>query len=90
MENYPISIIMDKEIYHFEVGEYLHHNGESCKYKVFEHGLMVASFEPDAHSYLHICQNSGNLKEEILYLLADQIEIHHPHGFNDNFKDLKL
>ena len=35
MENYQITIILDKKIHHFEIGEYLHQDGESCKVKVF-------------------------------------------------------
>jgi hypothetical protein len=90
MENYPITISKDKEVHHFEVGEYLHHDGENCKFKVFEHGELVASFYPDEHQFLHICQNPAGLDEEILYLLADQIEAHHPQGINDNIRKLKL
>ena len=90
MENYPITVSKDKEVHHFEVGEYLHHDGESCKYKVFENGQLVASFESDAHDFLHICQNPGGIDEEILHLLADQIEAHHPQGINDNIRKLKL
>jgi hypothetical protein len=89
MENYPIIISKDKEIHHFEVGEYLHHNDESCKYKVFEHGTLVASFEPDAHNYLHICQNPGGMDEEILHLLADQIEAHHPQPATHHLKQIE-
>jgi hypothetical protein len=40
---------------------------------------------PDDYNYLHICQNPGQLDEELLHLLADQIEAHHPQGIN---KDL--
>ncbi|TSJ36465.1 hypothetical protein FO440_21775 [Mucilaginibacter corticis] len=90
MENYPIIISVDKEVHHFEVGEYPHHNGEQCKYKVFEHGVYVASFEPDAQDFLHICQNPGEIKEAVLHLLADKIEAHHPQGINDNIRKLKL
>ena len=90
MENYPVSFKVGKEVHHFEVGEYLHHDGESCKFKVFQDGKFVASFQPDAHHYLHICQNPGQLQEELLYLLADQIEAHHPHGINDNNKNSNL
>jgi hypothetical protein len=88
MENYAISVSKDKEIHHFEVGEYLHHNGERCKYRVFKNGAFVVSFEPDMHNYLHICQNPGGLNKELLYLLADQIESHHPHGINYNVKKI--
>jgi hypothetical protein len=90
MENYPITVSKNKEVHHFEVGEYLHHDEERCKFKVFENGVYVASFEPDAQEFLHICQNPGGLDEELLYILADQIEAHHPHGINDNIKKLKL
>jgi hypothetical protein len=84
MENYPITISKDKQVHHFEVGEYPHHDEQHCKYKVFENGVYVASFEPDAQDFLHICQNPGRLDEEILYLLADEIETHHPQFPSDN------
>jgi hypothetical protein len=89
MENYPIKISVDKAVHHFEVGEYLHHD-ERCKFKVFENGVYVASFTPDDHDFLQICQNPGDINEEILHLLADQIEAHHPQGINDNIRKLKL
>lgn len=89
MENYPITISVDKTVHHFEVGEYPHHEDDRCKYKVYENGQYVASFEPDAQEFLHICQNPGGVDEEILHLLADQIEAHHPQGFNDNIRKLK-
>jgi len=90
MENYPITISKDKEVHHFEVGEYVHHVEDKCKYRVFENGRYVASFSPDDHDFLHICQNPGNVDEEILLMLADQIESHHPQGINDNIRKLKL
>ncbi|MBK0378922.1 hypothetical protein [Mucilaginibacter segetis] len=87
MENYFITVSKDKKTHCFEVGEYLHHDGERCKVRVFENGTMVASFEPDEHQCLHICKNPGGVDEEILHLLADQIEAHHPHGINKNLKE---
>lgn len=87
MENYAITISMDKEVHHFEVGEYVHQDDAKCKFRVFENGVYVASFEPDNHQFLHICQNPGGLDEEILHLLADEIEGHHPHGINIKFKN---
>ena len=87
MENYPITISKDKQLHHFEVGEYLHHDAERCKFKVFENGAFVASFEPDAHQFLHICQNPAGLDEELLHLLADQIEAHHPYGITKDIKE---
>ncbi|WP_419700963.1 hypothetical protein [Mucilaginibacter sp. NFX135] len=90
MENYPITISTNKKVHHFEVGEYVHYHDEKCKFRVFENGVYVASFEPDDHQFLHICQNPGRVDEHVLHLLADQIEAHHPHGINDNIRKLKL
>lgn len=77
MEKFKIDVSQDKEIFHFEVLDYLHHEGEKCKFEVFMDGKLVAAFEPDAHEYLRICKNPGNLNEEILYMVADQIEASH-------------
>jgi hypothetical protein len=87
MDNFLITVSKDKEVHHFEVGEYLHHDGKSCKFRVFEQGILVASFEPDAHQYLHLCQNPAGLDGKLLYLLADQIEAHHPYGINNNLEN---
>jgi len=87
MENHTITISHDKEVHHFEVSEHPHHSGERCKYRVFENGAFVASFEPDAQQYLHICQNAAGLDEEILYLLADQIEATIPYADSKHFND---
>jgi hypothetical protein len=89
MDNFPITVSKDKAVHHFEVGEHPHHSGEGCKFRVYEHGVFVAAFEPDSNEFLHICKNPGGLDEEILYLLADQIEAHHPRGINDNVRKLK-
>lgn len=88
MENYVITISKDKEIHHFEVGEYVHYEENKCKFRVFEDGVYVASFTPDDHDFLHICQNPGQIDEAILHMLADQIEAHHPYEIKDNDKNL--
>lgn len=90
MDNYPITISAGKAVHHFEVGEYAHHETDKCKFRVYENGVYVASFTPDNHDFLQICQNPGEVAEEILHLLADQIEVHHPHGINDHIKKLNL
>ncbi|UOE47934.1 hypothetical protein MTO98_26340 [Mucilaginibacter sp. SMC90] len=46
MENYPITISKDKKVHHFEVGEYVHHEEDKCKYRIYENGAYVASFTP--------------------------------------------
>lgn len=83
-----IRISKDSEIHHFQVGEYPHHDEERCKYRVFENGAFVASFQPDAENFLHICQNAAGLNEELLYELADQIEAQIPHASAKHIKDL--
>lgn len=90
MENYAITISKDKKIHHFEIGEYLHYEENKCKFRVFENGVYVASFMPDDHNFLHICQNPGKVDEEILHLLADQIEAHHPLEIKDINKKSSL
>ena len=90
MENYTITVSKAKKEHHFEVGEYAHHEDDKCKYRVYENGSYVASFTPDSHDFLQICQNPGQVDEEILHLLAEKIEQHHPHGINDNIRKLKL
>ena len=87
MKNYAITISKDKEEHHFEVGEYAHYEDNKCKFRVFENGVYVASFTPDDHGFLHICQNPAHINEAILYMLADQIEAHHPHGIKYNIKN---
>ena len=87
MEKHPITINHDKEVHHFEVSEHPHQDGERCKYRVYEHGAFVASFEPDAQQFLHICQNVAGLNEELLYMLADEIEGAIPHPDPKHFKD---
>jgi hypothetical protein len=78
MENYKVTVSKDKEVHSFEVGEYPHHSGDHCKFRVFEDGVYVASFEPDGQDFLHICQNPGAIDEDILHLLADKVEAYFP------------
>jgi len=87
MENYSIKVSHDDTLYHFEVGEYLHYDDERCKYRIYEDGVYVASFEPDAQNYLHICQNVAGLDEELLNVLAEQIEARIPHTRSKRFNE---
>ncbi|RYU91292.1 hypothetical protein EWM62_04965 [Mucilaginibacter terrigena] len=83
MESYQVAITKDTKTHRFEIGEYPHHKDGSCKYRVFENGVYVASIEPDTHHLLHICQNPGHIAEDILHLLADKIEASHPRNIGD-------
>lgn len=83
MEKHKITIVKDKEVLHFDVADYLHHDGERCKFEVYQDDRFVASFEPDPHHYLHVCKNAGVLDEETLHLIADQLELL-PHEAKSN------
>ena len=74
MEKIKINIEKNHELLQFEVAEYLHHEGDRCKFDVFKDGQFVVGLEPDAHEYLRICKNPGVLNEEVIYLIADKIE----------------
>ncbi|MET3981193.1 hypothetical protein ABIB62_003730 [Mucilaginibacter sp. UYP25] len=80
MESYQVTVTKDAKTYQFEIGEYPHPDDGRCKYRVFENGVFIASFEPDAQHLLQICQNPGHVNENILHLLADKIEAYHPKG----------
>jgi len=82
--NFPLTVSLDNEAHHFEVSEHPHHSGNGCKFRVFEAGIFVAALEPGQHDFLQICQNPGKIEQEVLHLLAEQIEAHYPHGVNDN------
>ncbi len=76
MEKFEISVSYGNENHHFEVKDYMHHDGEQCKFEVFKSGQFIASFEPGPHphKHLHICKNTGLLSESILNIIADRIE----------------
>lgn len=74
MEKFEISVKTPDGFRHFEIKDYMHHDGESCKYEVFENGQFIGSFEPDGRHHLHICKDSGILKPEVLHNIATQLE----------------
>ncbi|WP_299589457.1 hypothetical protein [Mucilaginibacter sp.] len=74
MEKFEISVTNDNQSYHFEVRDYMHHEGDQCKFEVFEDGKFIASFEPDGYKGLHICKNPGIVGEELLHLVAEELE----------------
>lgn len=79
MEKQTITIRYKKEQHKFTVTDYPHHDSERCKYKVFEGTNLVATFEPDADRFLHLCQNPGQLENELIHQLAAEIETKIPH-----------
>jgi hypothetical protein len=77
MENFEISVSYKNENHHFKVKDYMHHEGDQCKFEVFRNTQFIASFEPGPHKHLHICKDNGLLPEEILNLIADRLEASH-------------
>ena len=51
MEKFEISVSWRNQNNHFEVFDYMHHEGEQCKYEVFKEGKFIGSFEPDGHRH---------------------------------------
>ncbi|RVT97288.1 hypothetical protein EOD41_19175 [Mucilaginibacter limnophilus] len=77
METIKISVAKDKQVYEFEVHDFAHHEGERCKFEVYDQGTFIAAFEPDDHEYLRICKNPGKVDQEVLHLIADKLESMH-------------
>lgn len=77
METYTVTIT-SKQQHHFQVTQYPHHASGGCQYQIYQDGDFVASLEPDRDGFLHVCKNPANIDLEILHLLAEQIESHHP------------
>lgn len=78
MDQFIVPIRKDNHILHFEIRDYPHHSEQhTCKFEIFRENTFVASFEPDGHGYLHICQNPGNVEKETLHKISDEIEKFH-------------
>lgn len=69
-----IPIQEDSKVLNFEVRDYPHHEEHNCKFEVFLKNNFVASFEPDHHGFLHICQNPGHIATDTLYKISHEIE----------------
>jgi hypothetical protein len=74
MELFEISVGNNNGNHHFEIRDYMHHDGVQCKYEVYEKGVFIASFEPGPRKHLQLCKNAGIEKEELLNQIADQLE----------------
>lgn len=83
MEKYKVKYGSDNKTYEFLVGEYPFKDGETCKYTVFFEDKIIASLEPDRNHVLNICKNMSGFDEELLGLLADEIEYRHPNLIPD-------
>jgi len=83
MEKYKVKYGSDHKTYEFLVREYPFKDGETCKYTVFFEDKIIASLEPDRNHVLNICKNDSGFDEELLGLLADEIEYRHPNLIPD-------
>jgi len=78
MKNYQLTITVGTDNRKFDLAEYMFHDGERCKYHVFENGILLAAFVPDHHHFLQLCKNPGHLDDDLVDLLADSLESHIP------------
>ena len=85
MEQQIIKVRYKKEAHQYTVTDHPHHDNERCKYKVFEDGNLVATFEPDAERFLQLCQNPGKLHLGLINKLAEEIEAQLPHPGRRHF-----
>lgn len=74
MEKFEISVTQNGQHHHFEIRDYMHHKEDQCKYEVYHDGQFIASFEPGSHRILNICKNPGIVQEDLLHLIAEQLE----------------
>jgi len=74
METFEISVNVNGQNNHYEIRDYMHHEGEQCKYEIYKQGVFIVSFQPGPHKHLHICKNAGVEEEEVLNKIADQLE----------------
>lgn len=77
MEKFEISVTQKGQQHHFEIRDYMHHKEDQCKYEVYRDGQFIASFEPGSHRMLNICKDPGVVPEDLLYLIAEQLESYH-------------
>lgn len=77
MEKFEISVSYNNQNHHFEVKDYMHHEGDQCKFEVFKNDQFIAGFEPGPHKHLSVCKDTGLVTEEVLNLIADRIEASH-------------
>lgn len=75
MDRFEIEIVNDNKNISFEVLDFVHDDDNRCKFEIYREGKMVASFEPDAKGFLHICKNCGEVDEPTLHLIADKLEL---------------
>jgi hypothetical protein len=77
MENFfEITIGHGQDLRTLEVKDYVHHEGDKCKFEVYELGKLVVTLEPDGHSF-KVCKNPANVDEGIVHIIIDKIEAYH-------------
>lgn len=57
MTKHPVIVKLDGVKHYFYVSEYPHHDQVHCKFNVYYKGELAATFTPDAHQILHLCEN---------------------------------
>lgn len=74
MEHFKFTIAAGRQTYNFEGVDFPHHDDQGCRFEVFQHGELIASFEPDKNEVVRICNNPGKVDRKILHLIAEHLE----------------
>jgi hypothetical protein len=71
-ENFQIAI-GKVDVQTFEVYDYIHHEGDKCKFEIYKSGQLILSLEPDG-DFFRVCKNPSELDEETIHLISEKIE----------------
>ncbi|WP_053058452.1 hypothetical protein [Pedobacter sp. BMA] len=83
VEAYTIAM-GDGETHTFHVNIYPHHAQSTCRYSVFQGEKLVAALAPNSQGFLYICQNPGDIREDLLDQLCEAVELRHPDIIDDD------
>ncbi|GAA4090779.1 hypothetical protein [Mucilaginibacter panaciglaebae] len=73
---FEISLGHGEDLQTFIVKDFVQQEDSKCKFEVYRLGELILSLEPDGDTF-HICQNPGEVKEEMINQIIDQIESYH-------------
>jgi hypothetical protein len=73
---FEISLGHGEDMQTFMVKDYVHPEDSKCKFEIYRLGQLILSLEPDGDTF-RTCQNPGEVKEEMINQIIDQIESYH-------------
>lgn len=77
MEDYfEISLGHGQNMQTFMVKDFVKEEEGKCKFEVYRLGTLILSLDPEGNTF-RVCSNPGELKEEAVNQIIDQIEASH-------------